>query len=349
MPDTIPVFDGHNDVLLRLVDRPEPEAAFLTGTADGHLDLPRARTGGLVGGFFAIFPPSPASFDLSLFAGGAYDVPLPPELEPEIAARSTVAMLALMLRIERASSGAVTVCRTRSEIRQAVQRGSLAAVIHVEGAEAIGPDLAMLDVLHAAGLRSLGPVWSRPNGFGHGVPFRFPGSPDTGPGLTDAGKDLVRACNRLGVQIDVSHLNEEGFWDVARLSKAPLVATHSNVHALCPSARNLTDRQLDAIRDSDGLVGLNFATGFLRADGGMQVDTDLDWMARHLDALLERLGERRVGLGSDFDGAVIPAGIGDVAGLSRLFDALRARGFDEVLLRRIGSENWLDLIERTIG
>ena len=82
--------------------------------------------------------------------------------------------------------------------------------------------------------------------------FQFPASPDTGPGLTDLGKELVRECNRLGIMIDLSHLNEAGFWDVAAISDAPLVATHSNVHAICAATRNLTERQLDAIRDSSG-------------------------------------------------------------------------------------------------
>src|SRR5690606_14690302 len=103
----------------------------------------------------------------------------------------------------------------------------------------------------------------------HGVPFRFPASPDIGPGLTDAGKELVRACNRMRILVDLSHLNEQGFRDVMAISDAPLVATHSNVHALCQSARNLTGWQLGAIRESGGMVGLNFATGFLRADGRM--------------------------------------------------------------------------------
>jgi membrane dipeptidase len=132
----------------------------------------------------------------------------------------------------------------------------------------------MLDLLYAAGLRSLGIVWSRPNAFGHGVPFKFPSSPDTGPGLTEAGRELVRACNERRILIDLSHLNEKGFWDVAGLSTAPLVATHSNAHSVCPHARNLTDRQLDAIRESGGMVGLNFATAFLRPDGSMNADTD---------------------------------------------------------------------------
>src|ERR1700759_669044 len=97
-------------------------------------------------------------------------------------------------------------------------------VLHLEGAEAIDADLSNLEAFYASGLRSLGPVWSRPNIFGHGVPFAYPRSPDTGPGLTAAGKEFVRACNRLGILVDVSHLNERGFWDVANLSDRPLVA-----------------------------------------------------------------------------------------------------------------------------
>ena len=113
-------------------------------------------------------------------------------------------------------------------------RDRIAAVMHMEGAEAIGPDLDALHVLHAAGLRSLGPVWSRPTIFGHGVPFRYPGDPDTGPGLTPLGRDLVRACDELRILVDLSHLNAKGFDDVAALSTAPLVATHSNAHAVTP-------------------------------------------------------------------------------------------------------------------
>src|SRR5919202_1128991 len=150
-------------------------------------------------------------------------------------------MTASLFRIEAESQGQLKVVRTAAE-------------------------LDALEVFYQAGLRSLGPVWSRPTAFGHGVPFAFPRSPDTGAGLTDAGKELVRACNRLGIMIDLSHLNEQGFWDVAGLSDAPLVATHSNAHALCPSTRNLTDEQLGAIAGSGGLVGVNFAVSFLRED-----------------------------------------------------------------------------------
>ena len=163
------------------------------------------------------------------------------------------------------------------------------------------------------GLRSLGPVWSRPTVFGHGVPFRFPGDPDTGPGLTEAGKNLVRVCNELGILIDLSHMNEAGFNDVAALSDTPLVATHSNAHALCASARNLTDRQLAQVRETGGMVGLNFATFFLREDGRASPAIAWDVLLRQMDYLIEHLGEDHVGLGSDFDGCVVPDRFFEVA------------------------------------
>ena len=129
--------------------------------------------------------------------------------------------------------------------------------------------------------------------------------------------------------LDLSHLNEAGFWDVAKLSDAPLVATHSNVHALTPTPRNLTDKQLDAIKESDGMVGLNYAVAFLREDGKNDADTPTQRMVEHIDYLVERIGIDRVGLGSDFDGATIPKEIGDVAGLPNLVEALRAAGYDD--------------------
>ena len=284
---------------------------------------------------------------MSAMSGSSYERPLPAPLELADGQASTFAMVSIMLRLERASEGAFAICRTVDDIRAAVARGAMAGVMHIEGAEAIDARLDTLAVLYAAGLRSVGPVWSRPNIFAHGVPMAFPSSPDTGPGLTDIGRALVAACNELGVLIDLSHLNEQGFWDVARLSDAPLVATHSNVHALSPSARNLTDRQLDAIRESGGVVGLNFATAFLRDDGRMNVRTGFDVLIRHLDYMIERLGENGVAIGSDYDGAMVPEGVSDVSKLPVFIDALRAHGYDEALIGRVAFENWMDVLTRT--
>src|SRR5205807_1641318 len=198
------------------------------------------------------------------------------------------------------------------------------AVLHLEGAEAIDPELEALDLWYAAGLRSIGPVWSRPNAFAHGVPFISPSSPDTGPGLSDAGRGLVRRCAELGIVIDVSHLNEAGFWDIARLELGPIVASHSAVHALCATSRNLTDHQLDAIAESGGLVGIVFACPFLRSDFADDPDTPLELIAEHARYVAERIGVEHVALGSDFDGATIPAGLADAAGMPRVLDALGA-------------------------
>jgi membrane dipeptidase len=181
------------------------------------------------------------------------------------------------------------------------------------------------------------------------VPFRCPSSPDTGPGLTDLGKELIGACNRLGILIDLSHLNERGFWDVAAISNAPLVATHSNAHALSPHSRNLIDSQLAAIRETGGIVGVNFATSFLRRDGRHDVDTPIELVIEHLEHILEHVGENGVGFGSDFDGAKIPAAIGNAAGLQNLVEVMRTRGYGEPLIEKLCYRNWLRVLGQTWG
>ncbi|MBS3648008.1 dipeptidase [Pseudaminobacter sp. 19-2017] len=340
------VFDGHNDVLLKLWQRQrsgfEPISEFIQEASGGHIDLPRAAEGGLAGGICAMFIPSG---DLRVDRpgrDGSYRTPLAEPVPRGPSLDIAIEMASIAFRLERA--GAWKLCRNTVEIRDAMATGTFAAVLHMEGCEAIGPDLDALDLFHEAGLRSLGPVWSRPNIFGHGVPFAFPMSPDTGPGLTEAGKNLVRACNRLGILIDLSHITERGFWDVASISEQPLVASHSNPHALVPVARNLTDRQLDAIRESQGLVGLNFAVTMLRSDGGDNPNTPLPVLVRHIDYLVERLGIDSVAIGSDYDGATIPAEIGDAAGLQNLVKALQDAGYGEAELAKICRENWLRVL-----
>jgi membrane dipeptidase len=344
----LPIFDGHNDVLLRLASLPAGEQrAFLERNDAGHLDLPRAREGGFAGGMFAVFVPSKRRrSDKPARSESGYDVPLPEPPKLADAQRTTLTLAANLFRIEAESEGRVKVVRTVSELRECLGNGTLGAVFHIEGAEAIDPELDMLEVLYQAGLRSIGIVWSRPNAFGHGVPFRYPTSPDIGPGLTDAGKRLVQACNRLGILIDVSHLNEKGFWDVVQISDRPIVATHSNAHALCQVSRNLTDEQLRAIRDSGGMVGVNFAVSFLRSDGRNDADTPLETVVAHVDYLIERLGVEGVGFGSDFDGATMPRELADAAGLPRLIEALRPR-YDDATLRKLGTGNWLRVLEAT--
>lgn len=340
-----PIFDGHNDLLSCLLHEGDRTgASFITGRA-GDIDLAKCRAGGFAGGFFAVWPsnlpgttPDPMATYREFIA-----------VDRARAQTETEAQIATLHRLCRTHPEAIRLCRTAAEIEAARAGNTIAAILHIEGAEAIGPDLDALHLYHAAGLRSLGPVWSRPNIFGHGVPFNHPAAPDTGPGLTPAGKALVADCNALKILIDLSHLNEAGFWDVAALSDAPLVATHSNAHAMTAATRNLTDRQLAAMAERGGLAGVNFGCQFLRADGVKRADTGPDAVLRHLDHLISILGEHGVALGSDFDGALMPDFIGSAAGLPKLGTALQAHGYGNALIHRLCWQNWLDMIARVIG
>lgn len=345
MSDIYPFFDGHNDALLRLWINPaqDPAAAFIAGTPDGHLDLPRARQGRLAGGLFALFVP-PVS----------YIAHIRQQTSEAIAAQHQPAQIvreqaAILQAIAAQSHGQATICRTAGEIEQAMHSGALAMVMHLEGGDALDSEGELLDELCAQGLRSLGPFWNLPNRFGKGVNGNFPASPDTGAGLTAEGIALIKTCNQRRILIDVSHMNEKAFWDTARLSDAPLVATHSNAHQLCPQPRNLTDRQLDAIRDSDGLVGVNFGTAFLRADGKRDGKTAVAEIVKHLSYLADRIGIERVALGSDFDGVNVPDALHDVAGLPRLADALAAAGFSAACQQKMAWRNWLRVLKQTWG
>jgi membrane dipeptidase len=320
------IIDGHNDLVLHR----------WRGEPTDHLDLAAARDAGFAGGFFALYVPSPPVPDPSEIP---YAVPLPEAIPQAVAEAIAEELFAKLCELP------VTRATSADDFRP----GQVTAIVHMEGAEPIAEDLSNLELWYERGLRSLGLVWSRPNVFAEGVPFRFPASPDTGPGLSEAGRELVRACNRLGILVDLSHLNEAGFWDVAGLSVAPLVATHSNAHALCGASRNLLDAQLDAIGESGGVVGVNFAVTFLREDGRLEPETPITEIVRHVDYLAERMGIDHVALGSDFDGAVVPQELGGAAGLPKLVAALHAAGFDDADVAKITHENWLRVLRATWG
>jgi membrane dipeptidase len=329
------VFDGHNDTLTR-ADADD----FVPGRAGGHIDLARARAGGLGGGIFACYTATPGASGTLLEEAepGGYFIEVSASIGQDVAAPHAARTLGRLLSLERA--GHLRVIRDAATLDAARADGVLAAVAHIEGAEAVDPDLESLPLWREAGLRSLGPVHSRHNAFGFGVPFAFPSTGDHGPGLTPAGTALVRACAELGIAVDLSHLNEAGFWDVARLDLAPLIASHSGAHALCPVSRNLTDAQLDAVGASGGLVGIVYAVCFIRADGADEPDTPLSAIAAHVRHVADRIGVEHVALGSDFDGATMPAELGDVSGLPRLLAALRDAGFSEPELAAIAWGNW---------
>lgn len=328
-----PVIDGHNDALLRVR---RSGGSLLERTDEGHLDVPRALEGGLAAGFFAVFVPGEDRIDWAAAADPPYELPLAPPVDPDRAALEAAATADL--------ARPLYLVRKAEELERCVAGDGLGAVLHLEGAEPIEPDLSNLQGWYERGLRSIGLVWSRPNAFASGAPFRYPGSADAGPGLTRAGRALVDACERLGIVLDVSHLNTRGLRGVLRRAEGPVVATHSNAHAVCPTSRNLTDAELRAIAATGGLVGICFSVAMLRPDGRVDTRTPLTDVVRHVDHVAERAGIDHVALGSDFDGAAIPDEIGDVTGLPSVLEALRSAGYDDEALRKIAHGNWLRVL-----
>jgi membrane dipeptidase len=335
------IFDGHNDSLTK----PDHDR-FVGGREEGHLDIPRMAEAGMRGGIFAVFIRSLETADwrpaLSKRPGGAGPAP---ELAHEPAAALATEAAGRLFAMER--EGAMRVARKVEDINAAAESGPPAAVLHLEGAEPIDAGLEALDLWYGAGLRSLGPVWSRPNAFGTGVRFRYPSTPDIGPGLTDAGKALVRRCAELGIVFDLAHMNEAGFWDTAEIGAAPLVVSHAATHAICPNSRNLTDAQIDAVGATGGLVGIVFAPAFLRPDGKNQTEgTPLDLIVRHARHIADRIGVEHVALGSDFDGTEVPDALGDVTGLPALLDEFAKHGFTAAEIDQIAWSNWRRTLAR---
>ena len=351
-------FDGHNDVLFRLFlkNKKDSHQDFLQGDNEGHLDFPRMQQSGFKGGFFAIYVPSqeeeiassdkPVKYDL--MANDQYSLPLPAPVSVMEALPIVLKKVALLSKIEKNSNQEIKICLNGKEVEDTFHNKKLAIIMHIEGAECIDPNFYNLEVLYRAGLRSVGPVWSRPTIFGEGVPFAFPHTPDTGKGLTDFGKELIKNCNLLNMIIDTSHLNEKGFWDIAKYSHSPLVATHSNAHVICPHTRNLTDKQLDAIKETQGMVGVNFAPAFLRGDGKMLKETPLQLIVDHFKYLVDKLGDDKVGFGSDFDGVMVPQALVDVTGMPKIIDLMRLQGFDDAVLKKLCYENWISLTKSVL-
>lgn len=341
-----PIIDGHNDTLLRLQrSRGQAGSQFHVRTNAGHLDLPRMREGGMAGGFFAMYAPSPAraasSESLSVSTG------LGEELDHAYALEYALRLFALLRKLDKELHSDFRMVCDSNQLQTALEEGVCFAIPHIEDAVPIDAELELLPLFYDLGLRSLGLVWSRPNVFGCGVPFDFPSSPDTGPGLSSQGKALVKACNELSILVDLSHLNEKGFWDVANLTEAPLVATHSNAHAMCNASRNLTDKQLDAIQATNGVVGLNYNVGFLREDGRPEAPTSSSEIVRHAIYMVEQIGIEHVALGSDFDGAVMPYDLASVSQLPDLMGKFRSAGFSDRELKQIAYLNWVRVLSDT--
>lgn len=228
-------------------------------------------------------------------------------------------------------------CTTAQEIEAAWAQGRTAAVLTVENGSLLCGELDYLDTLRRDGVRMMTLTWNGVNEIGSGKVSQR--------GLTDFGKALIPEMESAGILCDVSHLNDPGFWDFIKAAKKPFVASHSNARALCGHPRDLTDDQLQEMIDRECLVGLNFYSPFLRADGAPATPDDL---LRHADHILELGGEHLLALGSDFDGADLPQWLNSPAAEAGLADLFLAHGFGAELTEAILYRNALDFFRRNV-
>ncbi len=233
-------------------------------------------------------------------------------------------------------SDQVFLVQTKLDLVQIPDPTRLGILLSVEGGEILGEDLFMLDVIFKLGVRALGLTWNQRNALAAGV-----GEPDTHLKLSKLGQEVVQRMNKLGMIVDVSHLNEAGFWHVLEVSKDPIAATHSCAKALCSHPRNLTDQQLRALGRHKGVVGVNFYPQFLKETGVATRDD----VVRHICHIAEVAGVETVGLGSDFDGIEeTPEGLEQVGDYHYLLEDLIKIGFSTQEVEQIMGRNFKRLL-----
>ena len=350
------VVDTHDDTTQRFLD-----GKFDLGPRDanGSIDIPRMRAGGLGAIFFSIWMPSKVT-------------------GPEAIKRALVQIDAVREQVRKHPKD-LALATTAKEIREAHAEGKIAALIGVEGGHMIASDLGVLRSYAALGARYMTLTHS-------GNVEWADSSTDTPAhnGLSDFGKDVVREMNRLGMIVDISHVSDKTFYDVLEVSKAPVFASHSSCRAICEAPRNMSDEMMKALAAKGGVVQINFHVGFLsqefrsaeKAKPEMEKEIETEVQKRcgereacqlierdkivreyvgqgklprvdytkiieHIDHAVKVAGADHVGLGSDFDGANMPFGMEDATGLPKITEALLRKGYAEGDIRKILGENTL--------
>lgn len=296
----IPFFDAHCDTVSRCSYH-----NWALRENPGHIDLARGRALGRYAQLFALFGEVN-----EVPAGQMWDVccALHDRLLEELAKNSDVASL----------------CRTGEEIDAAVDEGNTAAILSIESADLLDCRIDRIETVAQWGTRFMNLTWNDPNTIS-GTNCR-----EKDRGLSNHGKDFVRELEANHIYVDVSHLSDPGFWDLVKIARRPIVASHSNARALCGHSRNLTDDMFRAIRDSGGVVGLNFYRSFIGGSG------DVDALIAHLEHFLALGGEKTVCFGSDMDGCdPLAEGIDGLQSVPKLYEELRRRGCGEALLEDI--------------
>lgn len=311
------VVDAHVDTLLEIASK---KRTLGERSSIGHVDIPRLAEGGVDVQVFAIY--------------------IEPEYKLERSSKRVLQLVDLLYSEFEKNSDRISVVRNYSEIANVVEKGKIAGLISIEGGEAIEGDLGVLRSLYRLGVRAMGLTWNQRNQLADGVwESRSKG------GLTNLGVQVVEEMNRLGMVVDVSHLSEAGFYDVANTTKSPIVASHSNCMALCDHPRNLTDDQIRALAERGGVMGMNFAPMFVDKE-----KATLERVLDHIDHVNKLVGPNHVGLGSDFDGIEkTPIGLEDVTKIPGITEGLLYRGYSEDDILKILGGNFLGVFKSVIG
>jgi len=316
------ICDGHCDTITALEHGGRPLGER---SNQGHIDLPRLLEGGVTAQVFAIW-----------IDGVHY---------PTQAARHTLYLLDRFFGELEPNAERMLLATRAADIRRAKAEGKVAAILGLEGGEALEGDLSMLRNYFRLGVRLLTITWNRRNALADGL-----NDVRSGGGLTTLGVEAVQEMNRLGMLVDIAHLAPAGVRDVLEVSKKPIIASHANARAVYDHPRNMTDEQAKGIAAEGGLIGVTFVPHFV---GGAK--TSLERLLDHIEYLLKVAGEDHVGLGSDYDGFGFgdPAGqfhdLPDVTHLPRLTEGMLRRKIPERVVEKVLGANFLRVFEEVAG
>lgn len=321
-----PYIDMHCDTLLRGFFK--GEQAIYDG--EGMQSIKKMTDAGQLAQFYAIFfPPSPKSDENT-----SVHPPLPEDREFFELLRNQ-----LYSQVKK-HSDMVAMAHNYDEIIKNMKAGISSAILTVEDGRMVDGKMKNLQYMYDKGVRAIALTWNSANCFG------FPNSKDSeimNKGLTDFGKEAIREMNRLGILVDVSHLSDGGFWDVAKLAKKPFIASHSNARTLTKHTRNLTDDMIRALAEKGGVAGINFGTEFIKRSPDTKF-TKVEDLAAHVVHFISVGGEECVGLGTDFDGVEDTLEINGPEKMDLLFEELKRKGITERVLDKIASGNVLRVI-----
>lgn len=320
----IPYIDMHCDTLMRSYMNKEKSIWQLP---DLMLDISRLKKGGNLAQFFAIFM-LPESMRKDL--GDTY----PKDVD------YIKALQEIYHRSMQEHPEVIAEVKTQADYDKAVKEGKLCGILSLEDGRAVNDKLENLEWLYREGIRMIALTWNYENCFG------YPNATETATmqkGLKPFGKEAIACMNDLGMIIDVSHLNDGGFWDVVNLTKKPFVASHSNCRALSPHQRNLTDEMIRALAEKGGVMGLNFCGAFLNADITDR-KSGIPQMLQHLKHMVNVGGMDVAAIGTDFDGTFGDFDIPDCSKMQLLFDAMAREGFTAQQIEKIAYKN----VERVI-